>query len=126
MTVALERAAREFAEATALPPYLFDLGPAASRAVVEEIQARPVAMPAAFATSQCGKSFTTGKSFTIMPRMKAPSAPGRLLPLQHGPGLLRDGADEAKAPGRPAAAALAIPYRRRTDTDSLPVRFAVV
>ena len=43
MTVALERAAREFAEATALPPYLFDLGPAASRAVIEEIQARPVA-----------------------------------------------------------------------------------
>jgi acetyl esterase len=47
VTVALERAAREFAEATALPPYLFDLGPAASRAVIEEIQARPVSRPAA-------------------------------------------------------------------------------
>jgi hypothetical protein len=47
VTVALERAAREFAEATALPPYLFDLGPAASRAVIEEIQTRPVARPAA-------------------------------------------------------------------------------
>ena len=45
-TVRLDPAAREFAEATALPPYLFDLGPAAGRAVVEEIQARPVAKPA--------------------------------------------------------------------------------
>jgi acetyl esterase len=40
--VPLERAAREFAEATALPPYLFDLGPAAGRALVDEIQGRPV------------------------------------------------------------------------------------
>jgi hypothetical protein len=31
--VTLERAAREFADATALPPYLFDLGPVAGRAV---------------------------------------------------------------------------------------------
>jgi len=46
MTVTLERAAREFAEATALPPYLFDLGPAGGRAVVDEIQGRPVAKPA--------------------------------------------------------------------------------
>jgi acetyl esterase len=43
--VTLERAAREFAEATALPPYLFDLGPAAGRAVVNEVQDRPVAKP---------------------------------------------------------------------------------
>jgi acetyl esterase len=43
--VTLEPAAREFAEATALPPYLFDLGPAAGRAVVDEIQGRPVAKP---------------------------------------------------------------------------------
>jgi acetyl esterase len=41
--VPLDRAAREFAEATALPPYLFDLGPAAGRALIDEIQARPVA-----------------------------------------------------------------------------------
>ena len=43
--ITLEPAAREFAEATALPPYLFDLGPAAGRAVVDEIQGRPVAKP---------------------------------------------------------------------------------
>jgi acetyl esterase len=46
IAVTLERAAREFAEATALPPYLFDLGPAGGRAVVDEIQGRPVAKPA--------------------------------------------------------------------------------
>jgi acetyl esterase len=45
MTVTLERAAREFAEATALPPYLFELGPAAGRVLLEEIQGRPVAKP---------------------------------------------------------------------------------
>jgi acetyl esterase/lipase len=44
--VPLDRAAREFAEATALPPYLFDLGPAAGRALVDEIQGRSVAKPA--------------------------------------------------------------------------------
>jgi acetyl esterase len=42
---ALERAAREFAEATALPPYLFDLGPAEGRALIDEIQGRPVVKP---------------------------------------------------------------------------------
>jgi acetyl esterase len=45
-TVTLEPAAREFAAATALPPYLFDLGPAEGRALVDEIQGRPVAKPA--------------------------------------------------------------------------------
>jgi acetyl esterase/lipase len=45
--VPLDRAAREFAEATALPPYLFDLGPAEGRALIDEIQGRPVAKPAA-------------------------------------------------------------------------------
>ena len=46
MSVRLEPAAREFAEATALPPYLFDLGPSAGRAVVNEIQGRSVGQPA--------------------------------------------------------------------------------
>ena len=41
--ITLDPAAREFAETTALPPYLFDLGPVAGRAVVDEIQGRPVA-----------------------------------------------------------------------------------
>ena len=45
-SVPLDRAARQFAEATTLPPYLFDLGPTAGRALVDEIQGRPVAKPA--------------------------------------------------------------------------------
>ena len=36
--VPLEPAAREFAEATASPPCLFDLGPVEGRKVVDEVQ----------------------------------------------------------------------------------------
>jgi acetyl esterase len=43
--VVLEPAAREFAEATAQPPYLFDLGPEQGRTVVDEVQAGPVDKP---------------------------------------------------------------------------------
>jgi acetyl esterase len=43
--VVLERAAAEFAAATAGPPYLFDLGPVEGRAVVDEVQAGPVEKP---------------------------------------------------------------------------------
>ncbi|QUQ69453.1 alpha/beta hydrolase [Kutzneria sp. CA-103260] len=39
MSVVLEPAAKEFAEATANPPYLFDLGPAKGREAVDEVQA---------------------------------------------------------------------------------------
>jgi acetyl esterase/lipase len=46
-TVVLEPAAQEFAAATADPPYLFDLGPAKGREVVDEVQSGPVEAPAA-------------------------------------------------------------------------------
>ena len=46
MGVELEPAARRFAEATAVPPYLFDLGPEAGRAVVDQVQSGPVAKAA--------------------------------------------------------------------------------
>jgi acetyl esterase len=39
---ALERAARELADATSRPPYLFELGPAGARKVLDDIQAAPV------------------------------------------------------------------------------------
>ncbi|MFF8355000.1 alpha/beta hydrolase [Streptomyces chartreusis] len=41
----LEPAARAFAEATANPPYLFDLGPAEGRKVVDEVQSGEIAKP---------------------------------------------------------------------------------
>ncbi|WP_149823926.1 alpha/beta hydrolase [Streptomyces tailanensis] len=42
----LEPAAAAFAEATANPPYLFDLGPVEGRKVVDEVQSGAIAMPA--------------------------------------------------------------------------------
>jgi acetyl esterase/lipase len=45
--VVLESAAKEFAEATAKPPYLFDLGPVKGRETVDEVQSGEVDMPAA-------------------------------------------------------------------------------
>ncbi|MFD5860882.1 alpha/beta hydrolase [Streptomyces chartreusis] len=41
----LEPAAQVFAEATANPPYLFDLGPAEGRKVVDEVQSGEIAKP---------------------------------------------------------------------------------
>ena len=46
-TVVLEPAAREFAEATANPPYLFDLGPVEGRKTVDQVQSGEVDKPEA-------------------------------------------------------------------------------
>jgi acetyl esterase len=46
-SVVLEPAAQEFADATANPPYLFDLGPEKGRETVDEVQSGPVEKPAA-------------------------------------------------------------------------------
>src|SRR5690349_20984797 len=42
----LETAAQEFADATADPPYLFDLGPVEGRKTVDEIQSGAIGKPA--------------------------------------------------------------------------------
>jgi acetyl esterase len=44
-TPVLEPAAQAFVEATASPPYLFDLGPAEGRKVVDEVQTPEIAVP---------------------------------------------------------------------------------
>jgi len=41
----LEPAAREFANATATPPFLYELGPDGARKVLDDVQAAPVSMP---------------------------------------------------------------------------------
>ena len=41
----LEPAAKDFADATATPPFLYELGPAAARKVLDDVQAAPVAKP---------------------------------------------------------------------------------
>ena len=43
--VVLEPAAQEFAEATASPPYLFDLGPTEGRKTVDQVQSGQIAKP---------------------------------------------------------------------------------
>jgi acetyl esterase/lipase len=45
MSVVLEPAAQQFAEATANPPYLFDLGPEKGREAVNEVQAGEIDKP---------------------------------------------------------------------------------
>ncbi|MFB9326236.1 alpha/beta hydrolase [Paenibacillus aurantiacus] len=44
--VVLEEAARQFVEATANPPYLFDLGPEKGRETVDDVQSGDIAKPA--------------------------------------------------------------------------------
>jgi acetyl esterase/lipase len=41
----LEAAAQEFADATARPPFLYELGPDGARKVLDDVQAAPIAMP---------------------------------------------------------------------------------
>jgi acetyl esterase/lipase len=41
----LEPAAKEFADATATPPFLYELGPEGARKVLDDVQAAPIAMP---------------------------------------------------------------------------------
>ena len=44
-TTVLEPAAQAFVEATANPPYLFDLGPVEGRKTVDEVQSGEIAKP---------------------------------------------------------------------------------
>ncbi|MGY5086654.1 esterase, partial [Streptomyces sp. 900105755] len=46
VTPVLEPAAQAFVEATANPPYLFDLAPADGRKAVDEVQSGDIAKPA--------------------------------------------------------------------------------
>lgn len=76
--VPLDRAAREFAEATALPPYLFDLGPAAGRALVDEIQGRPTAKPE---VDLCDLVVPGGPSGEVPVRIVRPKHAPAILPV---------------------------------------------
>src|ERR1700677_3187357 len=78
MSVHLEPAARAFAEATALPPYLFDLGPVRGRAVVDEVQNGPVPEVAAEIT---GLSVDGGPSGPVPVRIVRPPHTRERLPV---------------------------------------------
>ncbi|HXL96538.1 MAG TPA: alpha/beta hydrolase [Streptosporangiaceae bacterium] len=86
MSVHLEPAARDFAQATALPPYLFDLGPVRGRAIVDEVQSGPAAGPAAEITEV---SLDGGPSAAVPMRIVRPLHTRGTLPVivyMHGAG----------------------------------------
>jgi acetyl esterase len=86
MSVLLESAAREFAEATALPPYLFDLGPVRGRQVIDQVQSKPTDSPAADITDM---AVPGGPSGSVPVRIIRPQqARGRLpvIVYVHGAG----------------------------------------
>jgi acetyl esterase len=84
--VTLEPAAQEFAEATALPPYLFDLGPAAGRALVNEVQDRPVAKPPADIQDMTVPGGPTGAVAVRILRPKNARATLPVIVYVHGAG----------------------------------------
>jgi acetyl esterase len=74
----LEPAAQEFAEATANPPYLFDLGPDKGRETVDEVQAGDVVKPEVDITDT---TVPGGPSGTVSVRILRPREAAGPLPV---------------------------------------------
>lgn len=74
----LEPAAQAFAEATANPPYLFDLGPAEGRKVVDEVQAGEIAKPA---VDEEWVTVTGGPTGEVKVRVVRPAGATGVLPV---------------------------------------------
>jgi acetyl esterase/lipase len=74
----LEPAAQEFAEATANPPYLFDLGPDKGRETVDEVQAGDVVKPDVDITDT---TVPGGPSGTVSVRILRPGEAAGPLPV---------------------------------------------
>jgi acetyl esterase len=82
----LEPAAQAFVEATANPPYLFDLGPAKGRPVVDDVQAGDVSRPAADIEEL---TIPGGPSDSVSIRIVRPAGAEGVLPVVlfiHGAG----------------------------------------
>jgi acetyl esterase/lipase len=77
-TVTLEPAAQRFAEATANPPYLFDLGPQRGREVVDRVQAGEVAKPDADIEDL---TLSDGPSGQLSVRVVRPKGARGILPV---------------------------------------------
>ncbi|MEV0585042.1 alpha/beta hydrolase [Nonomuraea sp. NPDC050310] len=76
----LEPAARAFAEATAQPPYLFQLPPEEGRKIVDEVQSGPVARP------DVDEEWVTvpgGPTGEVRVRIVRPAGLGGVLPVIH-------------------------------------------
>ena len=84
--VHLEKAAREFAEATAKPPYLYDLGPAKGRQTVDQVQSAPIDKPNVDAQDVTVPGGPTG---AVSVRIVRPKGASGILPAilyMHGAG----------------------------------------
>jgi len=74
----LEPAAAAFAEATAKPPYLFDLGPAEGRTAVDEVQSGEIAKPE---VDEEWISVTGGPTGSVRARIVRPKGATGTLPV---------------------------------------------
>ncbi|MGW1273830.1 alpha/beta hydrolase [Streptomyces sp. NPDC002491] len=86
VTPVLEPQAAAFAEATANPPYLFDLGPAEGRKAVDEVQSGEIAKPA---VDEEWVTITGGPTGTVPVRIVRPAGAEGVLPVVlyiHGAG----------------------------------------
>jgi acetyl esterase len=84
--VVLEPTAQEFAEATANPPFLFDLGPVVGRKTVDEVQSSEIATPDVDIEDL---SIAGGPSGAVSIRILRPQGAGGTLPVilyVHGAG----------------------------------------
>ncbi len=84
--VVLEPAAQAFADATADPPYLFDLGPEQGRAAVDEVQAGPVAKPDVDITDTVVAGGPSGEVPVRIPRPKGATGMLPVVLYIHGAG----------------------------------------
>ncbi|MGW3035887.1 alpha/beta hydrolase [Streptomyces sp. NPDC001178] len=82
----LEPAAQAFAEATANPPYLFDLGPAEGRKAVDEVQSGDIAKPAVDEEWIVVPGGPTGQVRTRIVRPGGATGPLPVIVYIHGAG----------------------------------------
>ena len=104
----LELAAQEFADRTAEPPYLFDLGPEKGRATVDEVQSGEIARPDVDITDTTVPGGPSGAVSVRILRPRGTTGPLPVIVYLHGAGwvfgnahthdrLIRELADGANA-----------------------------
>jgi acetyl esterase len=86
--VHLEKAAKEFAEATANPPFLFDLGPEKGRETVDKVQSAPIDKPDVDSKDVMVPGGPTGEVSVRIVRPKGVSDPLPAILCIHGAGCV--------------------------------------
>src|SRR3954464_5848525 len=82
----LEPAAQQFADATANPPYLFDLGPEKGREVVDDVQCGEIAAPDVDVTDMTVPGGPSGSVSVRVLRPLGTTGPLRVIVYIHGAG----------------------------------------